>query len=90
MKRNKVLLGLFVGLMTLAGGVLNAQTGDKFYEVGPANIAGQITSIVTDSRDTTGTSAYAGAANGGLFFRSEKRDILRQFYTALEIDAISA
>lgn len=86
MKRNKVLLGLFVGLMTLAGGVLNAQTGDKFYEVGPANIAGQITSIVSDSRDTTGTSAYAGAANGGLFFRSEKRDILRQFYTALGYD----
>lgn len=83
MKRNKVLLGLFVGLMTLAGGVLNAQTGNKFYEVGPSNIAGQISSIVVDSRDTTGITFFAGAAQGGLFFRSENRDIVRQLYTTL-------
>ena len=87
MKRNKVLLGLIVGLMTLAGGSASAQsgvkTGSKFYEVGPTNIAGQISSIVVDSRDTTGTTQFAGATNGGLFFRSEKRDLVRQFYAAL-------
>lgn len=94
MKRNKVLLGLFVGLMTLAGGVLNAQTGNKFYEVGPSNIAGQISSIVVDSRDTTGNTLFAGAAQGGLFFRSENRDLVRQLYSALgysesKIDSIA-
>ena len=83
MKRNKVLLGLFVGLMTLAGGVLNAQTGNKFYEIGPSNIAGQISKVVVDSRDTTCRTVFAGAAQGGLFFRSDHRANIRQLYAAL-------
>jgi hypothetical protein len=56
MKRNKVLLGLYVGLLTLAGGVANAQTNSRFYEVGPDNIGGQVSSFVLDRQDTNRTT----------------------------------
>ena len=84
MKRNKVLLGLYVGLLTLAGGVANAQTGG-FYEIGPDNIGGEVSSIVVDRLDTSRNTLYAGATTGGLFFRSESVDILRNFYITLGV-----
>lgn len=81
MKRNKVLLGLFVGLMTLAGGVLNAQTGrNTFYEIGPANIGGEVSSLVADINDSTRNTIFAGTSNGGLFVRTKDSTILRALY----------
>lgn len=93
MKRNKVLLGLYVGLLTLAGGVANAQTGgsnSKFYEVGPANIGGEISSIVVDRQDTSRNTLYAGAATGGLFLQSKSMDILLNLYNNLGTDPTRA
>ena len=82
MKRNKVLLGLYVGLLTLAGGVVNAQT-DKFYEVGPDNIGGQVSSIVVSSLDTSRNTLFAGATTGGLFVKSQSTEILHNLYIQL-------
>ena len=89
MKRNKVLLGLYVGLLTLAGGVANAQT-DRFYEVGPDNIGGQVSSIVVDCQDTNRNTLYAGATTGGLFVKSMSEEILRNLYDKLGVDAAKA
>ncbi len=86
MKRNKVLLGLIVGLMTLAGGGADAQTGKKFYEVGPSNIGGEVSSLVLDINDTTRNTLYAGAATGGLFVRTTDTNLLRRLYTSLGAD----
>ena len=69
MKRNKVLLGLYVGLLTLAGGIANAQTGGRFYEIGPDNVGGQVSSFVVDKQDSNGTTFFAGATSGGLFLK---------------------
>lgn len=80
MKRNKVLLGLYVGLLTLAGGVASAQTGGRFYEIGPDNVGGQVSSFVVDRQDTNRTTIYAGATTGGLFLKSASRDYLTSFY----------
>ena len=80
MKRNKVLLGLYVGLMTLAGGVVNSQTGGRFYEIGPDNVGGQVSSFVVDRQDTNGTTIYVGATTGGLFLKSASTDYLTAFY----------
>lgn len=80
MKRNKVLLGLYVGLLTLAGGVANAQTNSRFYEVGPDNIGGQVSSFVLDRQDTNRTTLYVGATTGGLFLKSASSDYLAAFY----------
>lgn len=84
MKRNKVLLGLYVGLLTLAGGVANAQTGG-FYEVGPDNVGGQVSSIIVDCQDSSRNTLYAGAATGGLFVKSPSSDILRNLYDKLGV-----
>lgn len=81
MKRNKVLLGLYVGLLTLGGGVANAQNG--FYEIGPDNIGGEVSCIVLDGQDSSRNTLYAGAATGGLFVKSESTEILRQLYVNL-------
>lgn len=93
MKRNKVLLGLFVGLLTLAGGVVNAQNGapsEKFFEIGPANIGGEVSCIVVDRQDESRNTLYAGAATGGLFLKSKSVDILRTLYNNLGVDAAKA
>lgn len=90
MKRNKVLLGLYVGLLTLAGGVVNAQTGgssEKFYEIGPANIGGEISCIVVDRQDENRNTLYAGAATGGLFLKSTSNEILLNLYNNLGVSA---
>lgn len=84
MKRNKVLLGLYVGLLTLAGGVANAQT-DKFYEIGPDNVGGQVSCLVVDGRDTSRNTLFAGATTGGLFLKSESTEILRNLYDAMGV-----
>ncbi len=77
MKIYKVLLGLFAGVMALNGGVANAQ----FYEIGPANIGGQVSSLVLDNQD--GTTIYAGATSGGLFLRTTNSDVLNNLYSDL-------
>lgn len=84
MKRNKVLLGLYVGLLTLAGGVANAQTG-RFYEIGPDNVGGEVSCLVVDNRDTSRNTLFAGAATGGLFIKTESVDILRTLYNNLSV-----
>ena len=89
MKRNKVLLGLYVGLLTLAGGVANAQT-DRFYEVGPDNIGGHVSSIIVDRQDTSRNTLYAGAATGGLFVKSPSVEILRNLYNHLGVSDAKA
>lgn len=90
MKRNKVLLGLFAGLLTLAGGSVKAQNGGGFYEIGPDNVGGQVSSIVADWQDTMGTTLYAGAATGGLFMRSSNLETLLALYNRLEDDEAKA
>ena len=80
MKSNKVLLGLFAGLMALTGGVANAQ----FYEVGPANIGGKVSSIVIDQQDASRTTIYAGAISGGLYVRTSDSDVLRNLYRNID------
>ncbi len=85
MKINKVLLGLFVGILTLGGGVVCAQS--MFHEVGPANVGGHISSLVLDQRDTNGTTVYAGAMGGGLFVKSADSVILTQLYNNIGRDA---
>ena len=81
MKRNKVLLGLYVGLLTLAGGTVSAQTGNRFYEIGPDNVGGQVSSFVIDRQDTNRATIYAGATTGGLFVKSASSDYLTAFYS---------
>ncbi len=92
MKRNKVLLGLYVGLLTLAGGVANAQTGSRFYEIGPDNVGGQVSGFVVDRQDTNGTTLYVGATTGGLFLKSASFDYLSAFYGHFDLteDQIAA
>ncbi len=81
MKRNKVLLGLFVGLMTLAGGLANAQTSsNKFYEIGPSNVSGKISSLVLGPQDPANTTIYAGSVSGGLYVRTSNADVLNALY----------
>lgn len=78
MKINKVLLGLFAGVLALMGGSAKAQ----FYEIGPTNIGGHVSSIVVD-RDTTHTTIYAGAMSGGLFVRTDDTSVLANLYAKL-------
>ena len=78
MKINKVLLGLFAGVLALMGGSAKAQ----FYEIGPTNIGGHVSSIVVD-RDTTHTTIYAGAMSGGLFVKTDDTSVLANLYAKL-------
>ena len=80
MKSNKVLLGLFAGVMALMGGAANAQ----FHEIGPANIGGKVSSIVMDQQDASHTTVYAGAISGGLYVRSANSEVLSNLYSGLE------
>lgn len=76
MKSNKVLLGLFAGVLALTGGSVRAQ----FYEIGPANIGGEVSSIVVDEQDASRTTVYAGAISGGLYVRTKKATVLENLY----------
>lgn len=88
MKSNKVLLGLFVGILTLGGSAICAQS--TFHEVGPSNVGGHISSLVLDQRDTNQSTVYAGAIAGGLFVRSDNDEILEQLYTNIGRDVALA
>ncbi len=88
MKRKKVLLGLFAGLLALAGGSASAQTG-KFYEMGPANIGGDVTSLVLDQRDTSRHTLFAGTPTGGVYVRSDNSELLRALYSEAEAELAS-
>ena len=79
MKRNKVLLGLFAGVLALMGGSVRAQQDTNFVEIGPINVGGHVTSLLADRLD--GTTIYAGSATGGLFVRSDNQTTLQSLYT---------
>ena len=79
MKINKVLLGLFAGVMALVGGNVSAQD-TNFVEIGPVNVGGHVTSLVADRNDAT--TIYAGSATGGLFVRSDNQQTLNKVYTS--------
>ncbi len=83
MKINKVLLGLFAGVLTLVGGSARAQ----FYEVGPANVGGKISSLIVDQEDASQSTLYAGAISGGLFVRTMQRSVLQDIYSGLNAEA---
>ena len=83
MKRNKVLLGLFAGLMALTGGATQAQTDNNFVEIGPANIGGKVSCVIADQRDSSQTTLYAGAASGGLYVRSTDTNLLKRLYPSV-------
>lgn len=82
MKINKVLLGVFAGVLTLIGGSAKAQ----FYEMGPTNIGGHVSSLLHDRTDTTKNTLYAGAISGGLYVRTNDSSLLARLY-ANETDA---
>lgn len=86
MKSNKVLLGLFVGFLALTTGNISAQNGNHFFEVGPSNVGGAVSSLVVDKQDTSHITVYAGAVSGGLFVRSDNTQFLNQLYTRLGLD----
>ena len=79
MKRNKVLLGLFAGVLALMGGRVQATQDTNFVEIGPINVGGHVTSLLADRLD--GTTIYAGSATGGLFVRSDNQTTLQNLYT---------
>ena len=80
MKSKNVLLGLFAGVMALMGGAAHAQ----FYEIGPANIGGQVSSIIVDQQDASRSTVYAGAISGGLYVRTSNSEVLRNLYRDLD------
>lgn len=79
MKINKVLLGLFVGVMTLVGGNAVAKQDTNFVEIGPVNVGGHISSILADRQDPT--TIFAGSPTGGLFLRSDNQQTLNKVYS---------
>ena len=90
MKSNKVLLGLFAGVMALIGGAAHAQVDTNFYEIGPDNIGGCVSSIILDMNDASNSTIYAGAVSGGLFVWSGKDAILENLYTRQNKDVALA
>lgn len=76
MKSRKVLLGLIVGFAMCLAGTATAQKANfqsnKLVEIGPDNIGGRVTSlVVVRSSESNNSTLYAGAANGGLYTRSD-------------------
>lgn len=90
MKSNKVLLGLFAGVMALIGGAAHAQVDTNFYEIGPDNIGGAVSCLVLDMNDASNTTIYAGAVSGGLFVRSDNEEFLQNLYTRQNRDVALA
>ena len=80
MKSNKLLLGMFAGLLALTGGAAHAQ----FYEIGPDNIGGKVSSIVIDNQDANHSTIYAGAISGGLFVRTSDVNVLQNLYADVD------
>lgn len=83
MKSNKVLLGLFVGFLALIGGTADAQ---RFYEIGPSNVGGQVSSLVLDQSDADHTTVIAGAYGGGLYVKSDNFSTIESLYRTAGID----
>lgn len=83
MKSNKVLLGLFVGVLALTVGSAKAQevVDRPFVEIGPANVGGHVSSLVIDNADPTHSTIFAGATTGGLFVRSSNSEMLQRIYS---------
>lgn len=76
MKSRKVLLGLIVGFAMCLAGTATAQKAnfqnDKLVEIGPDNIGGRVTTLVVFNHiDESTSTLYAGAANGGLYTRTD-------------------
>ncbi|MCR4659910.1 MAG: T9SS type A sorting domain-containing protein [Bacteroidales bacterium] len=94
MKRNKVLLGLFVGIMTIASGTVSGQEMANYRsglaEVGPVNIGARVRTVLVDQADTTHRTVFAGAAPGGLYMRSADMNRIAQLYTALGVVDVPA
>lgn len=78
MKSNKVLLGLFAGVLALMGGTMHAQKSNNFVEIGPVNVGGHVTSLLAHRTDAT--TIYAGSATGGLFILSDNQNVLDKLY----------
>ena len=87
MKSNKVLLGLFVGVLALVGGNVCATEDTNFVEMGPVNVGGHVTSLVVDQSDASHTTVYAGAVSGGLYVRSGNDQILKALYANRHMSA---
>ena len=83
MKIHNVLFGLFAGVMALSGGAVSAQ----FYEIGPANIGGNVSSVIIDRQDSSLSTVYAGAMSGGLYVRTSNSEVLRKLYANVEDEA---
>ena len=81
MKRNKVLLGLFAGVLALIGGSAQAQQS-KFFEIGPSNIGGQVSCLAFDQQDLDHTTLFAGATTGGLYVRTDNVQNIMNIYEA--------
>ena len=90
MKSNKVLLGLFAGVMAMFGSVVSAQSSSTIREIGPANLGGSVSALVVDGRDANNTTFLAGATTGGLFMRSTDNTLLQQLYQTIGGDAAFA
>lgn len=84
MKSNKVLLGLFVGFLTLVGGSVDAQ--NRFYEIGPSNVGGQMSSLVLDESDASHTTIIAGAYSGGIYVKSDDFARIENIYNVAGMD----
>lgn len=80
MKINKVLLGLFAGVMALTTGTASAQ----IYEMGPANIGGHVSCLAVDNQDANHATVYAGAISGGLYVRTDNSEVLQNLYASLD------
>ena len=87
MKSNKVLLGLFVGVLALVGGNVRATEDTNFVEMGPVNVGGHVTSLIVDQTDASHTTVYAGAVSGGLFVRSGNDQVLQTLYSSRHMSA---
>ena len=94
MKRNNVLLGLFVGMMVLAIGAPQAQIKANYRsgltEVGPMNLGGRVRTVVVDQADPTQRTLFAGAASGGLYVRTADTSRLNRIYNTLGVDGVPA
>lgn len=67
---------------------MKAQNGGGFYEIGPSNVGGEVSSLVVDCNDNS--TIYAGASNGGLFVKSTNVDFLHNLYVTMGKDETTA
>lgn len=87
MKVNKVLLGLFTGVMALLGSSIQAQEG-RFFELGPSNVGGAVSCLAVDAQDFNHTTIFAGAATGGLYVRTDNIESIRNIYSHRDMSQV--